>query len=337
MPVRHSYRQPRTKNPKDFWYCTLDKWSQLLKDRESNNAKIRKTASGSLRRAEKVAKLVETEHGITAPDFAKCKHCRSAGLPCRVARDGRSKVCARCVHAGTKCEAGYITHSGIQQLREMEAASKRTRSVEIVDALEWTMPKQSLKKRKMSCVGEVEPAPRDIPSFVAPRQKQAPPPAPKKRKTSGIGENRASPGGAFLTLATHHKDTTSLAGPVHHLMQPVNYGDAFRTRGDIPPGVTTTLPLPRQQVPDSPEIPLATLRRDRDADQKLVREPDEGNGMLTPPAEQGILFPMEEKVVEQSSGQRARDLADIEIAALRAEATLLRAEYERQKLCAQTN
>ncbi|KAK6439143.1 hypothetical protein LTR95_004656 [Oleoguttula sp. CCFEE 5521] len=344
MPIRHSYRQPRTTNPKDFWYCPPNEWSELLIARESDDPATKKLATGRLQKKAKVAKLIETDHGITAPDFATCKHCRSAGLPCRVARDGQSSVCARCVHHGKSCEAGSITHRGIQQLREMEAASRRTRSVEIVDEREWAMPKQDLMKRKLSVAGEDGLAPRDVLSFLAPRQKQTPPPGllakpsrSKKRKTSGIGEHRAFQGSTILALATHQNIAASREDPFYPLMQPVNYGDAFRTREDMPAGVAAPLPLPHQGVPDSPEIPLATLRRGRNADGKVVREPDEGNGMLTPPAEEGSLFPAEGQVVEQSSGQRARDLADIEIAALRAEATLLRAEYERQKLCAQTD
>ncbi|OQO00035.1 hypothetical protein B0A48_14238 [Cryoendolithus antarcticus] len=344
MPVRHSYRQPRTANSKDFWYCPPNEWSELLIARESDDPTTRKLATGRLQKKAKVAKLIESDHGITAPDFAKCKHCRSAGLPCRVARDGRSKVCARYVHDRRKCEAVAITHRGIQELREMEVVSKRTRSVEIVDELEWAMPKQDLMKRKMSGAGEDRPAPRDVPSFLASRQKQTSPPGllanpspSKKRKTSGIGEHRAFHGSTILALATHQSVVASREGPLHSLMQPANYGDAFRTKDDMPAGVVAPLPLPHKGVPDSPEIPLATLRRGRNADGKMVREPDEGNGMLTPPAEEGPLFPAEENVVEQSSGERARDLADIEISALKAEATLLRAEYERQRLCAQAD
>nr|OQO30325.1 hypothetical protein B0A51_02413 [Rachicladosporium sp. CCFEE 5018] len=112
-PPRTQFRRPRSKDRDDFWHISQADWAALL---EANAAPAtRSAARKKLRLIEHVAELMETDVGITVPDFAMCELCRTAGVACRVARGATSMACAKCMKHKKPCEAGPVMQRGQQE------------------------------------------------------------------------------------------------------------------------------------------------------------------------------------------------------------------------------
>ncbi|KAK6437548.1 hypothetical protein LTR95_006249 [Oleoguttula sp. CCFEE 5521] len=150
----------------------------------------------------------------------------------------------------------------------MEAVSRRARSVEIVDELEWAMPQQDWMKRKMSGVVEDGPAPSNVALPVAPRRKQTSPSArlatatpSKKRKIAGIDEHGGVEDDADFPMALHQAKAAYPRPPMHLLLHPVDHGDTFwPIENDMKASVMRPIQHPRQRVPSSPESPHSSIR-----------------------------------------------------------------------------
>ena len=59
----HHFRQPETKNRKDFWHVKEDQWNQWSSASEDRSDPLRKSASNNLCKFDAAGRIIETEEG----------------------------------------------------------------------------------------------------------------------------------------------------------------------------------------------------------------------------------------------------------------------------------
>lgn len=118
------FRRPQSRDPSDFWYCSVQRWDELHASYASAIADGRESAYRVLQLIDKAGRLMETPEG--ADSDAKCLSCEIAGERCRFSAVGRkaNERCAFCKLKYKKCDLPTARRDGSGEDMNMDISSR---------------------------------------------------------------------------------------------------------------------------------------------------------------------------------------------------------------------